>query len=231
VQGLTTSQFINRTSLPALFSMDTAEDMIDFYLDTLQGPWVADVYLAKPLIWSTLDSPLQAGIWYSAAAVWKSGNVPSADLLEQRLKSAGYNVYSHQKGVKPFYYKGHPLGLSFLVYTGNKPTRVRDIMKAAGADALVVNLAAPMDDPTLSETDKMLEVGDEMLSSFTDLGVGIGEATTGISEGTGTIVDVMGFVGKYFLPIGLAVGAGYLFYRHRKKKGRSYDPYGEYLYD
>jgi hypothetical protein len=225
MQGLTTAQFINRTALPALFSLDVAEDMIDIYLDTMQGPWMADVHAAKPYIWSTLESPLQTGVWYAASAVWMSGHVPSGQLLEQRLKASGYNLYSNEASVIPFYYKGQPKGLTFLVFTGTRPSRVKDVMKAIGASTLLVNLAAPLDEPSISASDKVSEIGDEVMSSLTDLGVGVGEATKEVAGGTGTVVDVMGFVGKYFVPLALAGGAAYLFYKYRKKK--KYNPYAD----
>lgn len=221
VHGLTTVQFIQRTTIPALFSKEVVGEWTEDYLDILQGPWGAEVAAARPYIWSTPDSPLQIGVWYSAAAVWLSGNVPSAEVLETRLKAGGYNLYSAKQAIKPYYYKGQPNGLQFLVYTGNRPSNVRKLMHAIGANQLVVNLAAPIDDPTLTDTDKAFETKDEVLSAISDLGMGIGEATEEVAKGTGTVVDVMGFVGKYFLPIVVIGGAGYLFYKHRRKKGGS----------
>lgn len=224
VQGMTTSQFYQRTALPAQFSSKAAAGEIEWYLDVFQGAWAGDVYLAETKIWSTMNSILKVGVWYQGVAVWKKGDVPSATILNQKLKAAGYDLWSREGGVVPFYYEGQPNGLVFMLYSGAKTTTPADIAKVIGADIVMVNLAEPLDDPMLTKADNLAELGDAMLSSLSDLGAGLAEATGDVSEGTGNIVEVLGFVGKWFLPIVIVGGGAYLYYRSRRKKkwDRSY---------
>lgn len=216
VRGLTTVEFIRRSSLPAQFYIEAAPDSVESYLNTFQGKWGAGVVEADVPAWANPDSWLQTDVWYPAAAAWALG-APSPDQLEARLKEAGCDMWSGRGRVRSF---RPPQGLIFMLQTGDEPKALRQIQQAIGADWMVIDLNDAKASPMIGDVDELQEKGDEFLETIGQTVQKLADGLKSAGAGAGAALDLIGWILKYgpYIGVGaLVVYGGYKYSRARKK--------------
>jgi len=205
--GLTTVEFIKRSSMPAVFMVEAAPELVETYLNTFQGTWGSRVKEGHVYKWSTPDTPLRPGVWYPTAAFWMTAP-PSIELLKQKLKSGGFNLFWTRgyDWVKPI----GDNGLLFWAYSGTTPHTVEDLKQALGATSVAVNMLGAVDDPDLTWLDGLAEEGEEFLKNVSDAGTSLAKGFKNAAGGAKTAINIAAWLLEWG-PLLVAGGAAAYF--------------------